>query len=165
MTLHVPDSLDPYHQLHVMEILRGLARKGVGVLAVIHDLALAARFMDRIVLLHRGGIAGDGSPAEVLSPDKLNDVYRVSALRGEEGGNRSTVFSSYTDFNSVPHAAQQVLKPQSRLRNQAVPLSGKHQSLIELFHQFRRAPHCVAQRRALGSLDPPLDRILVQTLK
>ena len=80
------NALDPYHQLHVMEILQGLARKGVGVLAVVHDLALAARFMDRLVLMNMGAVAAEGSPGEVLSPDRLASVYRIEAVRGDSGG-------------------------------------------------------------------------------
>jgi iron complex transport system ATP-binding protein len=78
-------ALDPYHQLHVMEILKALTRKGVGVLAIIHDLALAARFMDRIVLMHRGAVVADGAPKDVLKPELLASVYRIEALAGAKG--------------------------------------------------------------------------------
>ena len=44
-------ALDPLHQLQVMELLRATARKGRGVIVVLHDLALAARFCDRLILL------------------------------------------------------------------------------------------------------------------
>jgi iron complex transport system ATP-binding protein len=81
-------ALDPYHQLHVMEILRDRARSGVGVLAVIHDLAFAARFMDRIVLMHEGRVAGDGAPADILSAGRLAQVYHIDAVRGEQAGDR-----------------------------------------------------------------------------
>ena len=80
------NALDPYHQLHVMEILRKLADRGVGVLAVIHDLALAARFMDRLVLMDRGAVITEGPPAEVLAPNFLSAVYGVDALRGDVEG-------------------------------------------------------------------------------
>jgi len=70
-------ALDPYHQLHVMEILRDRAHAGAAVLAVIHDLALAARFMDRIVLMHEGKIAAEGKPAEVLTSENLARIYRI----------------------------------------------------------------------------------------
>jgi len=70
-------ALDPYHQLHVMEILRDRAHAGAAVLAVIHDLALATRFMDRIVLMHEGSIAAEGRPADVLTPDNLARIYRI----------------------------------------------------------------------------------------
>ncbi len=72
-------ALDPYHQLHVMEILRDRAHAGAAVLAVIHDLALAARFMDRLVLMHEGSIAAEGRPADVLTPDTLARIYRIKS--------------------------------------------------------------------------------------
>lgn len=81
-------ALDPYHQLHVMEILRDRTRAGAGILVVIHDLALAARFMDRLVLMNEGVIAADGPPAEVLTPDLLARIYRIDALAGEHAGGR-----------------------------------------------------------------------------
>jgi len=70
-------ALDPYHQLHVMEILRDRAHAGGAVLVVIHDLALASRFMDRIVLMHEGSIAAEGKPADVLTPENLARIYRI----------------------------------------------------------------------------------------
>ncbi len=71
-------ALDPYHQLHVMEILRERTRQGVGVLAIIHDLELAARFMDRLILMNCGEIVADGAPAEVLTPERVAAVYRIA---------------------------------------------------------------------------------------
>ncbi|RYG29317.1 MAG: hypothetical protein EON93_16925 [Burkholderiales bacterium] len=71
-------ALDPYHQLHVMEILKERTQKGVGALAIIHDLALAARFMDRIILMNGGRIVADGSPASVLTPERVAAVYRIA---------------------------------------------------------------------------------------
>lgn len=79
-------ALDPYHQLHVMEILRRLANEGCGVLAVIHDLALAARFMDRLILMSEGAVVFDGPPKDALSAERIAEVYHVEALRGEQAG-------------------------------------------------------------------------------
>jgi len=73
--------LDPYHQIHVMEILRSRAREGTGVLAVLHDLTLAARFMDRLILMDRGRVVAEGRPDDVLSNANLENVYRVTALK------------------------------------------------------------------------------------
>jgi iron complex transport system ATP-binding protein len=81
-------ALDPYHQLQVMEILQGLSRRGVGVLAVVHELALAARFMDRLILMDEGAVVADGATDEVLSQKRLSSVYGISALNGSEGGVR-----------------------------------------------------------------------------
>ena len=72
--------LDPYHQIHVMEILRNRADEGTGVLAVLHDLAMAARFMDRLILMNYGGIVSTGKPTEVINRANLENVYRVSPL-------------------------------------------------------------------------------------
>lgn len=79
-------ALDPLHQLQVMDILRGLADAGRGVLVVLHDIALAARYMDRLVLMDQGKAACEGAPDAVLSDQRLADVYRITALRGEADG-------------------------------------------------------------------------------
>lgn len=73
-------ALDPYHQLHVMEILqaRARARSGAGVLAVIHDLTLASRFMDRLILMNAGRIIANGPPTAVLTPQNLTQTYRIT---------------------------------------------------------------------------------------
>jgi iron complex transport system ATP-binding protein len=79
-------ALDPYHQLHVMEILRERTRAGAGILAVIHDLPLAARFMDRLILMHEGRIIAGGPPAKVLTEANLASIYRITALTGGNAG-------------------------------------------------------------------------------
>ena len=78
-------SLDPGHQIEVMALLAGRARAGALVVVVLHDLAAAARYCDRLVLLDHGAIVGDGSPAEVLSDAALASVYGITAWRGEIG--------------------------------------------------------------------------------
>ncbi|HEV2005421.1 MAG TPA: ABC transporter ATP-binding protein [Candidatus Limnocylindrales bacterium] len=70
--------LDLRHQVEVMELLRDLnARHGMTILAVLHDLALAAHFFPRLVVLDGGRIVGDGPPSEVLAPDRIRDVFGV----------------------------------------------------------------------------------------
>lgn len=73
-------SLDPGHQIDVMELLAREAREGAMVVAVLHDLTLAARYCDRLMLLDGGRLVAAGSPAEVLSPDRLRAVYGISAM-------------------------------------------------------------------------------------
>jgi iron complex transport system ATP-binding protein len=70
-------SLDPYHVLEIMGLLRRTADQGRLVIAVTHELGLVARFCDRIVLLHQGRKVADGRPREVLTPERLREVYRV----------------------------------------------------------------------------------------
>jgi iron complex transport system ATP-binding protein len=71
--------LDPYHQIGVMELLRRLAGRGGGVVVVLHDLTLAARFCDRLILLSRGRVTADGPPERVLTKENLERVYGVTA--------------------------------------------------------------------------------------
>ena len=77
--------LDPYHRLEVMEHLAALTEQGMGVVVVLHDLTLASRFCRRLVLIDGGRVVADGAPDDVLSPARLADVYRVSAIAGREG--------------------------------------------------------------------------------
>jgi iron complex transport system ATP-binding protein len=81
-------ALDPLHQLTALAALKGEASRGTGVLLVIHDLSMAARFADRIVVLHEGRVAADGAPADVLTPALLRNVYGIEAYigRSSEGG-------------------------------------------------------------------------------
>ncbi|HEX7764764.1 MAG TPA: ABC transporter ATP-binding protein [Cellvibrio sp.] len=72
-------ALDPYHQLHVMELLATHAQQGGTVLAALHDLSLAARFCSRLILLHHGKIVADGEPIQVLTTENLEQVYGISA--------------------------------------------------------------------------------------
>lgn len=72
-------ALDPYHQLHVMELLHEHAQRGGAVIAVLHDLNLAARFCDRLILLSEGRLVCAGTPREVLDAEHLRQVYGVEA--------------------------------------------------------------------------------------
>jgi iron complex transport system ATP-binding protein len=69
-------SLDLRHQQHVMDIARDVAASGGTVVAVVHDLNLAASTADRIVLLHRGVVVADGPPWDVMKNGLLSDVYQ-----------------------------------------------------------------------------------------
>jgi iron complex transport system ATP-binding protein len=75
-------SLDLAHQLLVLRIARAHAESGGGVLAVLHDLNLAAMVADEIVALDRGRVAGRGRPEEVITDQLLSDVYRVDLKVG-----------------------------------------------------------------------------------
>jgi iron complex transport system ATP-binding protein len=73
--------LDPAHQLRLMELLRGEAARGVAVAITLHDLSLASRFCDEIVVLRNGHVAGQGAPGDVLSDAALADVFGIAAKR------------------------------------------------------------------------------------
>jgi ABC-type cobalamin/Fe3+-siderophores transport system ATPase subunit len=70
--------LDIRHQVEVMELLVELNRRdGTTVVAVLHDLALAAHFFPRVVVMDRGRIVADGPPAQVLDVSRIRDVFGV----------------------------------------------------------------------------------------
>lgn len=68
-------ALDIAHEMAIFELLRGLRSTGVTVLLVTHHLNLAARYADRLLLLDRGRLVADGSPADVLRRPLLERVY------------------------------------------------------------------------------------------
>ena len=72
-------SLDPRYQLIVLNILRGHAEAGGTVLAVLHDLGLAARQASRLIILDQGRIVADGPPREVLTKARLAETFGVNA--------------------------------------------------------------------------------------
>ena len=73
-------SLDPRHQLHLLSAVHTLAHEeNVAALVIVHDLNLAAGCCDRLLLLGQGRVAAFGTPAQVLTPDTLRQVYGVEA--------------------------------------------------------------------------------------
>lgn len=79
--------LDLYYQRSVMQLLRTYAQGACGVILAIHDLALAARYCDRLCLLDHGRVHAFGTPREVLTPANLQAVFRVDV---------------HVDFNAQP---------------------------------------------------------------
>ena len=69
--------LDVQHQVEVMALLSRLNAEGMTVVAVVHDLALAGRFMQRVIGVREGRIAFDGPAREVLRPEPLEAVFGV----------------------------------------------------------------------------------------
>jgi len=70
--------LDLSHQLEVMAVLQAQVQSGRAVVVAVHDLGLAARYCHRLVLLHHGRVAAQGTVDEVLRPDLLREVYGVA---------------------------------------------------------------------------------------
>jgi iron complex transport system ATP-binding protein len=67
--------LDVAHEMAIFELMSSLARSGLAVLLVSHQLNLVARFADTIVLLDRGKVATTGSPGDVMRADTLESIY------------------------------------------------------------------------------------------
>jgi len=70
-------ALDPYHQLHVMEILRNHACDDRAAVVVLHDLSLASRFCDRLYIINHGELYCSGTPNEVMNANNIAEVYGV----------------------------------------------------------------------------------------
>lgn len=76
-------NLDLRHQLQVLECVQRLVQEqGLAVVAALHDLELASRYCDRLVVLHAGTIVADGRPEEVLTAARLREVFGVIAHVG-----------------------------------------------------------------------------------
>jgi iron complex transport system ATP-binding protein len=68
-------SLDIRHQIETLNLARRFARDGGGVLAILHDLNLAAAYADHLIVMHRGEVAAAGTPADVISDELLERVF------------------------------------------------------------------------------------------
>ena len=91
-------SLDMRHQIDLVETARLRARNGTAVIAVLHDLNLAMRFADRIVLLHRGKLAVDGGRTDAITAETIRRIFEVD------------VTIDYTD-QGVPFLLPQTMRP------------------------------------------------------
>jgi iron complex transport system ATP-binding protein len=80
--------LDPDAQLLTLDILKETTGAGGAVLVTLHDLALAHRYCDRVMVLQAGQIIADGPPGDVLSPERLRGVF------GLDGGLIETAHGS-----------------------------------------------------------------------
>ena len=91
-------SLDLRHQIDLVETARRRARNGTAVIAILHDLNLAMRFADRIVLLHRGRLAIDGGRTDAITAETIRRIFEVD------------VTVEYTD-HGVPFLLPQTMRP------------------------------------------------------
>jgi iron complex transport system ATP-binding protein len=71
-------NLDIKHQLEVMDIIKNIVvERGISAIMAIHDLNLAARYTDRIIMMNGGHIYATGEPSAVLTPENINHAYGV----------------------------------------------------------------------------------------
>lgn len=76
LVLDEPTShLDIRHQMDILTLLRSLAREGMTIIAVLHDINLAALYCQRLLVLSQGELTAQGTPAEILRPDLIQAVY------------------------------------------------------------------------------------------
>jgi len=83
--------LDLAHQVAAMDMARVAARAGLCVVAVLHDLNLAAAACDRLVVLSRGRVVAEGPPAAVLTAERVGEVWGLPVWRGENGASGAPV--------------------------------------------------------------------------
>lgn len=96
--------LDISAQLQVLALLRRKASAGTTILVALHDLNLAARACDHLVLLHRGEIAAEGPPHAVLTPSELQSVYNVRArLVADPASDRPLIVFDDAGSERSPH--------------------------------------------------------------
>jgi len=80
-------SLDLKHQLDVFDLIKDIGKKkGVSIIYAIHDLHLAARFSERVIMLKNGRIFADGAPEDVITAENIRKVYEVEAYTDSNGG-------------------------------------------------------------------------------
>ncbi len=73
--------LDIAHQIEILELVRNLnVEQGLTVIAAMHDLNLASLYFDRLVLLKEGRVSADGTPAEVLTEERIREVFSASVM-------------------------------------------------------------------------------------
>jgi len=98
-------ALDWKHQLAIFEVIHSSAAEGKLVIVVTHDLNLAARYCNRLLLLHAGQVAATGNAHDVLTPDILTPVYNVAVAQ--------------TDNRNAPTMLYPVAQTTPPLRNEA----------------------------------------------
>lgn len=72
--------LDLTHQSDILTLMRGLAASGSTIIGVFHDLNLAALYCDRLIMIRNGQVVADDTPAQVLTPEKIRDVYGAEVI-------------------------------------------------------------------------------------
>lgn len=108
-------AVDLRHQEIVLELARSVADAGGAVVVVLHDLALAAAWSDRMVMISDGRVRAQGAPAEVLTPDLVHEVYQQPVL-----------------IHRHPVTGDLLVTPDRRgLRRPAVPEHCAHQGVSE----------------------------------
>lgn len=94
--------LDVHYQFEFMDLVRDLVQRGHTALAVFHDLEMAARYSDKLIVLAGGHIAASGDPRDVLTEELIRDVFRMNAVlhRSDDGTLRIEYISSIRNTHS-----------------------------------------------------------------
>lgn len=103
------NGLDPAHQIGLMRTLRGFVADGRSVFVSLHDLTLASRWCDRLVILCGGRLCADGPPSRVLDDACLASVYGIEAARLTIDGRPAVVPSNLHDPQEIKRLAEREL--------------------------------------------------------
>lgn len=100
-------NLDVLHKLRVLDLVRRLVDEGLTAVAAIHDLGMAARYCDRLVLLSGGRVLAEGSPEEVLAPEIIESAFgvRSAVYRDPATGSLAISLIAPADDDRPPVAA------------------------------------------------------------
>ena len=98
-------NLDILHQLKILGLVRRLVNDGLTAIAAIHDLNLAARYCDRLVLLHEGRVVTDGRPEEVLTAETLESAFGVRSALYRDPNTGSLAISLIAPVEDVEASA------------------------------------------------------------
>ncbi len=97
-------NLDVFHQLKVLDLVRQLVNEGLTAVAAIHDLHMAARYCDRLVLLSSGRVLAEGTPEEVLTPKTIESAFgvRCAVYRDPVAGSLAISLIGPADADTPP---------------------------------------------------------------
>jgi iron complex transport system ATP-binding protein len=108
--------LDLAHQTAILSLVRDLAGSGRTIIGVFHDLNLASQYCDRLLMIRNGSIVADGSPAEVLTPEKVWDVYGAEVVAASHPATGRTIL--------LPLGSRQACSHPEEIRNVLVISGG-----------------------------------------
>ena len=159
-------SLDMRHQIDLVETARRRAQNGTAVIAVLHDLNLAMRFADRIVLLHRGKLAVDGGRTEAITAETIRRIFEVDVDdRLYRAGRAVPAAADHAAGGVTPHplsngdmrASQNcqptvTSAPQDTAHRQSQEIHHAH--VIALLRRVRLSGHVLRLRKAKANFPP-----------
>jgi len=99
-------NLDPLHQLTAMRLLRDFVDAGGAAAVVLHDLTLAARHCDRVLVLERGRVRADAPPSSALDEAVLAEVFRVRTRIGRDPGGAIDYVLPLEPIDPRPHQGE-----------------------------------------------------------
>ena len=128
--------LDISHQIAILELVRELCiKRGITVVSVFHDLNMAAKYCDSLVLLDKGKIICAGTPEAVLTPDNISKLFGVAV-----SVNRHPLTNS---IYVIPHKAKRSIDSDKNKINKKIHVIGGGGAAQETMHALFDAGYCV----------------------